>query len=160
SAVFHALNRNKESVVCQLRDPSQIEALCRFIEAEVDVVLQNLRPAQVDRLGLGAEALRARKASLIYCNMGAFGREGPLKNQPGYEPVMQAYGVIRSTPGEPKLASVGVALLIVYMGTGMWAVVVFQSAIYQRQLTDQGATVDVSLLESDATWMSIIAAQA
>src|SRR5690606_40210383 len=62
SAVFHALNRNKESVVCRLRDPSQIEALCRFIEAEVDVVLQNLRPAQVDRLGLGAEALRARKA--------------------------------------------------------------------------------------------------
>src|SRR5690606_27209033 len=160
SAVFHALNRNKESVVCRLRDPSQIEALCRFIEAEVDVVLQNLRPAQVDRLGLGAEALRARKASLIYCNMGAFGREGPLKNQPGYDPLMQAFGGIMSATGEPERPSVRVAPSIVDMGTGMWAVIAIQSAIYQRQLTGQGATVDVSLFETAATWMSIIAAQA
>lgn len=160
SAVFQALNRNKQSVVCQLREPSHVEALRRFIDAEVDVVLQNLRPNQVDKLGLGADALRARKASLIYCNMGAFGRTGPLKDQPGYDPLMQAFGGIMSATGEPDRPSVRVAPSIVDMGTGMWAVIAIQGALYRRHLTGEGATLDVSLFETAATWMSIIAAQA
>lgn len=160
SAIFQALNRNKESVVCQLRDPEQVETLIRFIEAEVDVVIQNLRPGQVDQLGLGAEALRARKASLVYCNLGAFGNTGPLKDRPGYDPLMQAFGGVMSTTGEQGRPSVRVAPSIIDMGTGMWAVIAIQGALQTRAASGQGSVVDVSLFETAATWMSIIAAQA
>lgn len=160
SAVFQSLNRNKESIVCHLRDPQQVEALVRFIEAEVDVVLQNLRPGQVNALGLDAETLHALKPALVYCNMGAFGRTGPLKDRPGYDPLMQAFGGIMSTTGEQGRPSVRVASSIVDMGTGMWAVIGILSALYNRVATGQGSVVDVSLFETAATWMSIIAAQA
>lgn len=160
SAVFQALNRNKESVVCHLRDSQQVEALIRFIEAEVDVVIQNLRPGQVDRLGLGAEALRTRKASLVYCNLGAFGNTGPLKDRPGYDPLMQAFGGVMSATGEQGRPSVRVAPSIIDMGTGMWAVIAIQGALRTRTVTGLGSVVDVSLFETAATWMSIIAAQA
>ncbi len=73
SALFQGLNRNKRSVVCDLRDPAQVAALIRFIEERADVVLQNLRPGQAEALGLGAGALTARKPSLVFCNIGAFG---------------------------------------------------------------------------------------
>lgn len=160
SAVFQSLNRNKESVVCELRDAGQVKALRQFIVSEVDVVLQNLRPGQVDQLDLGADALRALKDSLIYCNMGAFGHAGPLKDRPGYDPLMQAFGGIMSSTGEQDRPSVRVAPSIVDMGTGMWAVIAIQGAVYRRTLTGEGSTIDVSLFETAATWMSIIAAQA
>jgi len=160
SAVFQALNRNKQSIVCSLRDTEQVDALIRFIEAEVDVVIQNLRPGQVDELGLNAESLRARKASLVYCNMGAFGSKGPLKDRPGYDPLMQAFGGIMSTTGEEGRPSVRVASSIIDMGTGMWAVIAILGALHARIATGEGSVVDVSLFETSATWMSIIAAQA
>lgn len=159
SAVFQSLNRNKESIICQLRDPSQVAALVHFIEAEVDVVLQNLRPGQVTVLGLDAQTLRTLKPALVYCNMGAFGRTGPLKDRPGYDPLMQAFGGIMSTTGEQGRPSVRVASSIVDMGTGMWAVIGILSAVYRRVATGQGSVVDVSLFETAATWMSVIAAQ-
>src|SRR5690606_12033974 len=121
--------------------------------------IQNLRPGQVDDLGLDAKSLRARKASLVYCNMGAFGRTGPLKDRPGYDPLMQAFGGIMSTTGEQGRPSVRVASSIVDMGTGMWAVIGILSALHNRVATGQGSVVDVSLFETAATWMSVIAAQ-
>ncbi|PLC54664.1 carnitine dehydratase [Pollutimonas nitritireducens] len=160
SAIFQALNRNKQSIICSLRDADQVDALIHFIDAEVDVVIQNLRPGQVDDLGLDAKSLRARKASLVYCNMGAFGSKGPLKDRPGYDPLMQAFGGIMSTTGEEGRPSVRVASSIVDMGTGMWAVIAILSALQSRVATGQGSLVDVSLFETSATWMSIIAAQA
>jgi crotonobetainyl-CoA:carnitine CoA-transferase CaiB-like acyl-CoA transferase len=91
SAYFQALNRNKLSVVCDLRNSEQVQSLVDLIVAEADIVIQNLRPGQVEKLGIDADTLLALKPSLIYCNLGAFGREGPLKDKPGYDPLMQAF---------------------------------------------------------------------
>ena len=77
SATFQALNRNKRSVVCNLRDPGEVAALSRFIVDRADVVLQNLRPGLVETLGLGPRLVETKPA-LVYCNLGAFGRPGPL----------------------------------------------------------------------------------
>jgi crotonobetainyl-CoA:carnitine CoA-transferase CaiB-like acyl-CoA transferase len=107
-------------VVCNLRDAQEVAALRRLIAERADVVIQNLRPGHVQQLGLDAATLRADKPSLIYCNLGAFGAVGPLKDRPGYDPLMQAFGGIMSTTGEPGRASVRVAPSIVDMGTGMW----------------------------------------
>jgi len=70
-------------VVCDLRDSDDVKGLIDFIVAEADVVIQNLRPGQVEKLGIDGPTLLALKPSLIYCNLGAFGREGPLKGQTG-----------------------------------------------------------------------------
>ena len=158
-AFFQALNRNKQSVVCDLRNPEQLAAVQQFICERADIVLQNLRPGHVEKLGLDGPGLLERKPSLIYCNLGAFGREGPLKDRPGYDPLMQAFGGIMSTTGEPGRPSVRVGASIVDMGTGMWAVIGALAALHERHSTGRGRVVDVSLFETASCWVSLLAAQ-
>ncbi len=159
SATFQAINRNKRSVVCELRDPAQRARLVDFIVEHADVVLQNLRPGQADEVGVGAAALLARKPSLIYCNIGAFGARGPLSGRPGYDPLMQAFGGIMSVVGEEGRPPVRVAPSIVDQGTALWGVIGILSALYSRRDTGKGGVVDVSLFETAAAWMVMHAAQ-
>jgi crotonobetainyl-CoA:carnitine CoA-transferase CaiB-like acyl-CoA transferase len=159
SSIFQALNRNKSSVACDLRSSRDLNALTEFIEERADVVLQNLRPGQVENLKIDAHRMMQKNPSLIYCNLGAFGREGPLKDKPGYDPLMQAFSGIMSTTGEPGRASVRVGASIVDMGTGMWAVIGILSALYERKSTGKGRIVDVSLFETAASWVSLLASQ-
>jgi len=159
SATFQSLNRGKRSVVCDLRDPAQREQLVQFVVDRADVVLQNMRPGQVDVLGVGASALRARKPALVYCNVGAFGRCGPLADRAGYDPLMQAFGGIMSVTGEPDRPPVRVGPSIVDIGTGLWAVIGILVALYRRTGSGEGSVVDVSLLETAAAWMGPFAMQ-
>ena len=159
SALFQALNRNKASVVCDFHDPAHVEAVKSYIQAEADVVLQNLRPGQVEKIGIDGPTLCATKPGLIYCNLGAFGIEGPLKDRPGYDPLMQAFGGIMSTTGEEGRPAVRVGASIVDMGTGMWAMIGILTALYERQKTGVGRVVDVSLFETATSWVSLLASQ-
>ena len=139
AATFQAMNRNKKSVVCDLRDDAQRARLVEFIVGKADVVLQNLRPGQADELGLGAAALLVKKPSLVYCNVGAFGARGPLKGRPGYDPLMQAFGGVMSVVGEEGRPPVRVGPSIIDMGTAMWAVAGVVSALYRRRETGRAA---------------------
>ncbi len=159
SAFFQALNRNKSSVVCNFRDPAEAQALRDLIIRRADVVFQNLRPGHVEKLGLDGPGLLAVKPSLIYCNLGAFGNRGPLKERPGYDPLMQAFGGVMSTTGEPGRPAVRVGASIVDMGTGLWSIVGILTALYERQQTGRGRVVDVSLFETATSWTSLLAAQ-
>jgi len=159
SAFFQSLNRNKESVVCDLRDPGQLDALKTLICEKADIVIQNLRPGHVEQLGLDGPTLLARQPRLIYCNLGAFGNTGPLKDRPGYDPLMQAFGGIMSTTGEPGRPSVRVGASIVDMGTGMWSVIGALTALHERHTTGAGRVVDVSLFETASCWVSLLASQ-
>lgn len=159
SPFFQALNRNKKSVVCDLRDPQQIEELRQYICEHADIVIQNLRPGHVEKLGLDAASLLAIQPRLIYCNLGAFGKVGPLKDRPGYDPLMQAFGGIMSTTGEPGRPSVRVGASIVDMGTGMWGIIGILTALLERQQSGVGKVIDVSLYETATTWVSLLAAQ-
>ena len=159
SPFFQALNRNKKSVVCDLRDPQQIDELKQYICEHADIVIQNLRPGHVEKLGLDAASLMARQPRLIYCNLGAFGKVGPLKDRPGYDPLMQAFGGIMSTTGEPGRPAVRVGASIVDMGTGMWGIIGILTALLERQQSGLGKVIDVSLYETATTWVSLLAAQ-
>jgi len=119
------------------------------------VVLQNLRPGSVQKLGLDGSALRKDNDRLIYCNLGAFGRGGPLSDRPGYDPIMQAYAGIMSVTGEEGRPPVRAGVSLVDFGTGMWAVIGILSALQQRTLTGRGCEVDVSLFESALAWMTV-----
>jgi crotonobetainyl-CoA:carnitine CoA-transferase CaiB-like acyl-CoA transferase len=117
-------------------------------------VLQNMRPGAIDRLGLGAAALRAKKPSLIYCDLGAYGRSGPFKDRPGYDPLMQAHGGIMSITGVEGGEPVRVGCSIVDQGAGMWAALGILAALNRRHVAGEGCHVSTSLFETAIGWMA------
>lgn len=159
SATFQALNRNKQSISLDLRKPDELAALQAFIVDHADAVIQNMRPGQVDELGLDADTLRGRAPRLVYCNLGAFGAAGPLADRPGYDPLMQAFSGIMSVVGEPGGAPVRVGPSIVDMGCGMWGALGIVSLLLRRATTGVGGVVDASLLETAIGWMGLFCAQ-
>jgi crotonobetainyl-CoA:carnitine CoA-transferase CaiB-like acyl-CoA transferase len=158
-ATFQALNRGKESVAVDLRNETDRENLIRFITEEADVVVQNMRPGAVDKMGLGATALCAAAPRLVYCNISAFGREGPLKDLAGYDPLMQAFGGILSVTGEADRPPSRVGVSIVDIGTASWAVIGIQAALMRRAHTGSGGVVDASLFETTLNMMILPIAQ-
>ena len=153
SALFQSLNRNKLSVVVELRDPADRARLERMILDRADVVIQNLRPGTAAGLGLDAATLRAKKPSLVYCTIGAFGAVGPMKDKPGYDPLLQAFGGFMSVTGESGRPPVRAGSSIIDIGSGMWSVIGVLSALLRRAESGEGATIDGSLYETALSWM-------
>jgi crotonobetainyl-CoA:carnitine CoA-transferase CaiB-like acyl-CoA transferase len=151
--VFRTLNRNKRSVEVNLKDAEACAALRRYILAEADVVIQNLRAGQVEKFGLGGAALRAEKPALIYCNLTAFGRTGPKRMEPGYDPMMQAFAGIMSVTGHEGADPVRVGPSLVDQGSGMWCVIGILSALLARSASGVGCEVDSSLYETALAWL-------
>jgi formyl-CoA transferase/CoA:oxalate CoA-transferase len=141
SVMFYAANMSKRSLALDLKRGREV--LLRLVE-NADVFLQSLRPGTAKRLGFGAEQLRARNPGLVYCDIGAFGRAGPLRDRPGYDPLLQAFGGIMSVTGETGRPGVRVGTSVVDQGTGMWAALGILAALY----AGGGRTVDVSLFET------------
>jgi crotonobetainyl-CoA:carnitine CoA-transferase CaiB-like acyl-CoA transferase len=158
SSTFQSLNRNKRSAIVDLKNKTEQDALRRLIVERADVVIQNLRPGSAEEFGVDAQSLRALKPNLIYCTIGAFGAKGPLKDRPGYDPLMQAFAGMMSVTGEPDQRPVRVGTSIIDMAAGMWSVIGVISALLQRQSGGQGATVDTSLYETALAWMCYHAA--
>ena len=147
SAMFLAVNAGKRSLAVSLADERGRDAVLRLAD-EADVFLQSLRPGRAERLGLGADTLRARSPRLVYCTIGAYGRVGPLREEPGYDALMQAAGGLISMTGEPGTAGARIGSSLIDMGTGMWAALGIASALLARERTGEGAVVDASLYET------------
>lgn len=147
SALFTLNNRGKRSLVLDLKDPADL-ALAQAIAARVDVVVENFRPGVAARLGLGAEALRARDPRLIYCSISGFGQDGPFRDLPAYDLVVQAMSGLMAATGEeggaPLKAGESVADLI----AGLFASWSILAALVQRSTTGQGATLDVAMYDA------------
>ncbi len=152
SAVFHALNRLKRSVVLDLKSPEGVAKLTRLARVS-DVVIQNLKPGLAEALGVGAEALKAENPRLVYASIHAFGKTGPLKDRPGYDPLMQAFGGLMSVTGHPGQPAVRTGTSIIDMGTGMWLAMAVITALLRRGETGRGGVVDTSLYETALGWM-------
>ena len=152
---FHAVNRAKSGITVDLSDPAETGRLKQLVLERADVLLHNLKFGALDRFGLSAAALLAEKPSLVYCNLGAFGAKGPLRERPGYDPLMQAYGGLMSLMGEDRRPPVRVGVSIVDLATGMWAVIGILAALTERRRTGRGGIVDTSLYESALAWMTI-----
>lgn len=154
STLFHTYNREKRSLVVDLKDAAEVEKLQTFIVENIDAVIQNLRPGVADRLGLGADKLLALSPRLVYCNIWAFGASGPMQSRPGYDPLMQAFGGIMSVNGAKGSTPARVGTSIVDKGTGMWCAIGILSMLQKRQHSGRGGIVDTSLLETARAWMS------
>ena len=158
SATFQSLNRNKRSIVVNLRNKDELKALQTLILEKADVVIQNLRPGSTKEFGLDCDTLRAKKPDIVYCNIGAFGAKGPLMDRPGYDPLMQAFAGLMSVTGEPNQRPVRVGTSIIDMAAGMWCVIGVLAALYCRRETGAGMQIDASLFETALGWMCYHAA--
>ncbi|MGB5145666.1 MAG: CoA transferase [Porticoccaceae bacterium] len=155
SIAFESVNRGKASITLDLGREGDRDWLREHIAGDTDVCIQSLRPGRARELGLGSEDLLARNPRLLYCNVGAFGAQGPLASQPGYDPMMQAFSGIMSVTGEYDRPPSRVGVPLVDWGTGMWLALAVLVALRERDRSGRGGLVDVSLLETALSFMSL-----
>ena len=147
SVMFFAANRSKRSLALDFKDAAGREALLRLVDG-ADVFVQSLREGTAERLGFGSDALRARNERLLYCSIRAFGKGGPLAGEPGYDPLMQAFGGLISITGEADRPGVRVGASVVDIGTGVWAALGILAALMERTATGSGRDVGVALYDT------------
>ncbi len=146
AAYFFSINRNKKSIVLDLKDPADLEVAKRVV-AEADVVVENFRPGVMDGLGLGFESVRDRNPGVIYCSMPAYTTQGQ-RDLPGYDLMMQAVTGFMSITGEVDgpPAKMGVALLDIL--AGLHAATAVCAALRQREVDGSGRLIEVGLFDT------------
>jgi crotonobetainyl-CoA:carnitine CoA-transferase CaiB-like acyl-CoA transferase len=148
---FHMVNRNKISVALDLKSAAG-KAEFEKLAASADILIHNLRPGAAEGLGIDGPSLTARHPRLIYCAISAFGHSGPMKDRPGYEPLIQAYSGLSSTNGGPDDPPMRMGVAVCDQGTGMWIVIGALAALQRRHRTGRGTIVTASLLETALVW--------
>jgi crotonobetainyl-CoA:carnitine CoA-transferase CaiB-like acyl-CoA transferase len=151
SAAFMSVNRNKRSLAVDMKAPEGRDILERLV-ARVDILVQSLRAGVLEEMGFGWENVRRINPRLVYCSITAFGTEGPYRDRPGYDPLMQAFGGIMSITGHPGSPPARVPVSLVDMGTGMWAVTAILAALRERDRTGRGAHVTTALYDTALAW--------
>lgn len=151
SSYFVWLNRGKESIELDLKNDEDRSLLLNIV-ASADVVVQNLLPGAIERLGLDAATLRAQHPDLIHCSISGYGTEGPYAGRKAYDLLVQCESGLLSVTGTPKEpAKVGISA--VDIATGMYAYSGVLAALLRRRRTGQGATLHVSMLDAIGEWM-------
>ena len=131
-ALFLSFNRNKRSLALDVKAPGARPVLERLVRRS-DALVQSFRPGNAEALGFGAAGARALNPRLVYCSVTAFGTRGPLRDQPGYDPMMQGYTGFMRLTGHPGQAPVRAGTSLVDMGTGMWAALGILAALRERE---------------------------
>lgn len=149
--VFHVFNRGKQSVTLDLKSP-QSRADLERLAATADVFIHNLRPGVAQTLGIDAPAMTARHPRLIYCEISAFGAQGPMATRPGYEPLIQAFSGLAAINGGPDDPPMRAGVSLCDQGAGLWVVIGALALLQRRHRTGQGGVVNASLLEAALGW--------
>jgi CoA:oxalate CoA-transferase len=151
-ASFLAQNAGKRSLTINLKSSPGREVFHRLV-ATADVVVENFRPGVMDRLSLGYEALRKAKANLIYCAISGFGKDGPLKDNPAYDQIVQGLSGVMSVTGDKQSAPLRVGFPVADTIGGLTAAFAIAAALFRRTVSGQGEFIDVSMLEATLVTM-------
>ena len=146
SHYFLAINRNKQSISLDLKQPAGRDLVLK-LAAQADVVLENFRPGVMDRLGLGYAALEAANPRLVICSISGFGQTGSMRETASFDLVTQAMSGVMSINGEADGPPTKMGLPMGDIGGGMWAAIGILSGLQKRNATGRGSRVDLSLLE-------------
>jgi len=147
SAYFALLNRGKRSVTVDLKSPEGIR-LIHELAARSDVLVENFRPGVMDRLGLAQAQMRAANPRLIYASISGFGQDGPFRDWPAFDLVIQAMSGMMSVTGERDGRATAVGESIADIATGMFAAWGIAAALYDRERTGVGRYLEVAMLDS------------
>lgn len=146
-ASFLAQNAGKRSITLNLKKPKGREAFARLVTT-ADVLVENFRPGVMQRLGIGYDTLKAIKPDLVYCAISGFGQDGPLRNNPAYDQIVQGLSGVMSITGDAKSAPLRVGYPVADTLGGINAAFAIAAALFRRQQSGEGEFIDVSMLES------------
>lgn len=156
SSYYLSVNRNKQSVTIDLTK-KEGQALAKKIIKKCDVLVENFRAGNLKQYGLDYKSIKKINPKIIYCSITGFGQTGPYSKRGGYDYLVQAMGGIMSITGEkkgqPTKIGVGVSDII----TGLYACISILSALKFRDITSQGQHIDISLMDSQVSWLSYVA---
>ena len=147
STVFHAINRNKESFVADLKTPEGLAQVKKLI-CRADVVMHNFRPGVAERLGLGYESVMQLNPQVVYGRISGYGQEGPWRDLPGQDLLLQSLSGLTWLSGNADQGPVPMGLAIADILCGMHLAQGILACLVRRSATGQGGLVDVSMLES------------
>ena len=161
AAYFMAANRGKKSVTLDIAG-AEGQALARRLAAESDVVVENFKVGDLARYGLDYAGLRQGHEGLVYCSITGFGQDGPYRDRPGYDFMIQGLGGLMSVTGErddlpgggPQKVGVAVADLF----TGMYATSAIVAALFHRERTGEGQHIDLALLDAQVAMLANLSA--
>lgn len=147
STLFHSINRNKQSLAANLKDPIDLERIRRLI-ARADVLVQNFRPGIMERLGLGYDAVKEFNPRLIYATVSGYGSEGPWRDKPGQDLLAQALSGLTWLSGNADQGPVPFGLAAADLLAGAHLAQGILACLVRRGITGKGGLVEISLLES------------
>jgi len=153
SAYFLSINRNKESLTLDLKNPRAMRVLETLL-AKADVLVENFRPGTMSRLGLAYEQLSERLPRLVYCSISGFGQTGPRRSEPGYDAVVQAEGGLMSITGSAEGQPFRLGVAISDIVSGMFAAQGVAFALLARERTGRGQFVDIGMLDATAALLT------
>lgn len=156
SAYFLGVNRNKESLTINLKDPRGKDILLRVL-ARADVLVENFRPGIMERFGLGYTELHPRLPRLIYTSISGFGQDGPARERTAYDLILQGMGGLMSITGEEGGPPVKVGVAIADICAGMYSAFGILAALRVRERTGRGQLVDAALLDGQVSWLTYAA---
>lgn len=157
SAYFLSVNRNKRSLTLDYTQPEGLRIFHRLIDG-ADVFINNLpRQSSLEKYGLSAEACLARNPRLIHVSITGYGRTGPYANRSGFDVVAQAMSGTMHATGEPDDPPMRFPVAMADISAGLYALISTLAALLVRERTGQGQAIDVSLLESQMSWLSYLA---
>ncbi len=146
SAYFMSTNRNKRSIIIDLKNPRSREVVERLVK-RADVVLENFRPGVAEELGISYDKLSRINPRIIYCSISGFGQSGPYRDRPGYDLVALAMSGLMSITGEANRPPVKFGVPIADLTTALFAVISILSALYWREKTGKGQYIDMAILD-------------
>ena len=146
SVYYYFVNRGKESIAVNLKDPGDMSLIKRII-SKADVVVENFRPGTMAKLGIAPDVLVKEFPRLIICSISGFGQTGPMSQEPAYDSVIQALSGLMSVTGFPDGIPTRVGTSIGDLSAGLFAYAAITTALYAREKTGKGTTIDISMLD-------------
>jgi formyl-CoA transferase len=156
SAYFIAANRNKRSVTVNIQS-NEGKEIIRKLASISDVLVENYRTGDLDRLGLGYPDLHRLYPKLIYCSVSGYGRTGPYADRPGYDAIIQGEGGMMSITGPVEGPPSRVGIPITDITSGMFAATAILAALHARDITGEGQLVDISLFDAHIALLTNVA---
>ena len=147
STYYLSLNRNKKGITANLKS-KEGQKIVKELVKDSDILIENFRNGAMEKFGLDYGVLKEINPRLIYCAVTAFGRTGPMKDEPGYDLLLQGFGGIMSVTGDPEGLPMRVGFSIVDLTTAIYASNAILLALWVREKTGRGQYVETSLMES------------
>jgi formyl-CoA transferase len=155
SAYFTNLNRNKQSIVLNLKKPEAKEILMDLLKKS-DILLENFKPGTMEKLGFGYDRVREVNPQIIYASISGFGQYGPYKDRPGYDIIGQAMGGLMSVSGWPDSPPTRTGTAMADIVAGLNACIGILASLKGRERTGLGERIDVSLVDSMVSAMETV----